>query len=40
MSADAIALDFEIRPEPTIRPKLIASGVMGMLLFVFTGMAS
>ncbi len=36
MSADTIALTFEVRPPPTVRPKLIADGVMGMLVFIFT----
>ena len=36
MSTQAATLPVEQRPEPVKRPKLIADGVMGMLIFVFT----
>jgi heme/copper-type cytochrome/quinol oxidase subunit 3 len=36
MNSESAALTFEIRPEPTARPKVIADGVMGMLIFIFT----
>ena len=36
VSAEAIAFGFETRGEPTARTKVIADGVMGMLLLVFT----
>ena len=35
MAAESTAYEMEPRPEPVRRPKLIADGVMGMLLFVF-----
>ncbi len=35
MVAESAAYEMEPRPEPVRRPKLVADGVMGMLLFVF-----
>ncbi len=36
MSTQAATLPVEQRPEPVKRPKMIADGVLGMLIFVFT----
>ncbi len=36
MTAESIAFGLEPRPEPVRRPKIMADGVMGMLIFVFT----
>jgi len=36
MAAESIAFGLEPRPEPVRRPKIMADGVMGMLIFVFT----
>lgn len=36
MTTQAATYPVEQRPEPTKRPKLIADGVLGMLIFVFT----
>jgi cytochrome c oxidase subunit 3 len=38
MSTPALPFTLEQRPEPQQRPKLIADGVLGMLLFIFTEM--
>jgi heme/copper-type cytochrome/quinol oxidase subunit 3 len=35
MVAESAAYEMEQRPEPVRRPKVVADGVMGMLLFVF-----
>ncbi len=36
MAAESIAFRLEPRPEPVRRPKIMANGVLGMLIFVFT----
>ena len=35
MVTESAAHEIEQRPEPVSRPKILADGVMGMLLFVF-----